>query len=86
LFYLCFVGNNSKSSKRREKGRRRDKTKKSAKTGEKQQRRTVHDRAPMAEATHGRAWWSCSQARPCASRHGWPCVKARPCVGSGFAI
>jgi len=28
LFYLCFVGNNPKSSKHRSKGRRRDKTKK----------------------------------------------------------
>jgi len=54
---------------------------KSAKTGENQRRRTVHgqpagrhDRAPVAEATHGQH----GQA------HGWPCAMARPCVGPGF--
>jgi len=66
LFYLCFVGNNSKSSKRRKKGRRRDKTKKNSenrrkptKTGKTQQTR---ERPPCQQCGTVRP---CHMARPC---------------------
>jgi len=50
LFYLCFVGNSFKSSKRREKERRRDKVKKNSKS---RQKGMTGSRATMLEKWHG---------------------------------
>jgi len=54
LFYLCFVGNNSKSSKRRKKGRRGSKT---AKTNENRQKEAKPEGNGHRASNVDRATW-----------------------------
>ena len=43
-----------------------------------------HDRAPVAEATHGQHAQAHPCIWPCVVAHSRPCVWARPCVGANF--